>query len=102
MTAFVAGDMKLDMAKMVVPGAAPAVTTEVAAATTANLTVESSVTGADISVDGSFVGSTPSTVSVAVGQHTITVTKKGYADWSRTMNVSGSSVHLNADLDAKQ
>jgi hypothetical protein len=100
-TAFVAGDMKLDMAKMVVPGAAPAVATAVIAATTANLTVESSVTGADITVDGNFVGSTPSTVSVPVGQHTITVTKKGYVDWSRTMNVSGSSVHLNAELDAK-
>lgn len=100
-TAFVAGDMKLDMAKMVVPGAAPAVATAVIAATTANLTVESSVTGADITVDGNFVGSTPSTVSVPVGQHTITVTKKGYADWSRTMNVSGSSVHLSAELEAK-
>jgi hypothetical protein len=100
-TAFVAGDMKLDMAKMVVPGAAPAVVTAVVATTTANLTVESSVTGADITVDGNFVGSTPSTVSVAVGQHTIAVTKKGYADWSRTMNVSGSSVHLSAELEAK-
>jgi hypothetical protein len=46
------------------------------------------------------VGNTPSTVSVATGKHTITVKKKGYADWSRTMNVAGSAIHLNADLDA--
>ena len=101
-TAFVAGDMKLDMAKMVAPGSAPAMASpSTAAATMASLSVDSSVPGADISVDGNFVGSTPSTVSVAAGQHTITVTKKGYADWSRSMNVSGSAVHLSADLEAK-
>ncbi len=98
-TAFVAGDMKLDMAKMVAPGSMPG--TGVVEATTASLSVDSSVPGADIAVDGNFVGSTPSTVSVAAGKHTITVTKKGYADWSRTMSVSGSAVHLNADLEAK-
>ncbi len=104
-TAFVQGDMRLDMAKMVSPQmAAPGSTPAVAAsaeASTASLTVDSSVAGADIAVDGSFVGSTPSTVSVAAGQHTITVTKKGYADWSRSMNVSGSAVHLNAELEAQ-
>jgi hypothetical protein len=101
-TAFVAGDMKLDMTKMIVPGSAPAATaTAVLTVSTASLSVDSSVTGADIAVDGNFVGNTPSTVSVVVGQHTITVMKKGYADWSRTMNVSGSSVHLSAELEAK-
>ena len=101
-TAFVAGDMKLDMAKMVVPGSAPAINAVGAAeAATASLSVDASVSGADIAVDENFVGSTPSTVSVAAGKHTIMVTKKGYADWSRTMNVSGSAVHLNADLQAK-
>ena len=101
-TAFVAGDMKLDMAKMVVPGSAPAINAVGAVeAATASLSVDASVSGADIAVDGNFVGSTPSTVSVAAGKHTIMVTKKGYADWSRTMNVSGSAVHLNADLQAK-
>ena len=65
----------------------------------ASLTVESSVSGADIEVDGSFVGSTPSTVSVAPGQHTITVKKNGYTDWSRTMNVSGSAVRVSAEME---
>jgi hypothetical protein len=40
----------------------------------------------------------PSTLTVTPGQHTIAVKKKGYADWTRTMNVSGTSVHLSADL----
>lgn len=104
-TAFVEGDMRLDMAKFKSAGGGDGTT--VAAATSANaapamasLTVESLVSGADIEVDGNFVGNTPSTVSVTPGQHTITVKKKGYADWSRTMNVSGSSVHLSAELEA--
>jgi hypothetical protein len=67
----------------------------------ANLSVDSSVPGADIAVDGHFVGSTPSTVAVAAGEHTITVTKKGYADWSRSMDVAGSAVRLNAELETK-
>ena len=106
-TAFVAGDNKLDMAKFAPGGAA--VTTTVAgvaapsagAPQMASLAVESNVPGADIEVDGSFVGNTPSMLSVTPGQHTVTVKKKGYADWSRQMNVAGNSVHLNAELAVK-
>jgi len=82
----------------------PPVAAAVQAAVTpdmANLTIEASVPGADIEVDGEFMGNTPSTISIAPGKHTITVKKKGYADWSRTMNVSGSAVHLNAEMDLK-
>jgi hypothetical protein len=91
--------MRLDMAKMVLPGAVPAAAVD--AAPTATLTVEASVAGADILVDGNFVGSTPSTISMTPGQHTITVQKKGYADWSRSMNVAGNAVHLSAELEPK-
>lgn len=101
-TAFVQGDMKLDMAKMVLPGV-PTTASSAASqlASLSNLSVESNIPGADIEVDGAFVGSTPSTVTVAPGQHTISVKKKGYANWSRAMNVSGNAVRLNADLEAK-
>ena len=99
--AFVQGDMHLVMAHFAPSGDAVAAVPAVGVAPDmAALTVESSVPGADIEVDGNFVGSTPSTVSVAPGQHTITVKKKGYADWSRSMNVAGSGVHLSADLEA--
>ncbi len=50
----------------------------------------------------SFAGNTPSMLSVTPGQRTITVKKKDYADWTRTMNVSGTAVHLTADLSAAQ
>lgn len=99
-TAFVDGDMHLDMAKF---GAAPA---SLAGAPTAapvaqaSLTIESTPSGADIEVDGSFVGSTPSTINVSPGTHEVTVKKKGFVDWTRKMNVTGGSIHLNADLDA--
>jgi hypothetical protein len=97
-TAFVQGDMHLVMANFM-PKPAPGDVASPAAATAASLTIESSQPGADIEIDGNFVGSTPSTVSIPAGQHKITVKKKGYAEWVRTMNVSGSAVHLSADLD---
>ena len=102
-TAFVEGDMHLDMAKMVPAGTVVAPVGVVAAAvvTEASVAVDSSVAGADIEVDGNFVGSTPSTVSVLPGQHTFVVKKKGYADWSRSMMVSGNAAHLSAELEAK-
>lgn len=103
-TAFIAGDNKLDMAKFTPGGAPGAGATDAAApgvAQMASLSVDSSVAGADIEIDGSFVGSTPSTLSVAPGQHTVTVKKKGYEDWTRSMNVAGNSVHLSADLTSK-
>jgi hypothetical protein len=103
-TAFVQGDMHLDMAKMIPPtpvGASLAAAAAPVNPDVASLSVESNVAGADIEVDGAFVGSTPSTLTVTPGQHTIAVKKKGYADWSRTMNVAGTGVRLNAELEAK-
>lgn len=45
---------------------------------TAPLAVSSDPTGADIEVDGAFVGSTPSTISLALGQHEIRVSKRDH------------------------
>ena len=100
-TAYVNGDMKLDIAKfqpnapvqqagvVVSPGSM-----------SAKLQLESNPSGADIEVDGGFVGNTPSDVQVAEGDHTVTVKKTGFKDWERKMKVSGgSSVHLNAELE---
>ena len=100
-TAFVQGDTKLDMARLQGGSGAPATAALVPASATANtasLQIDSSVPGADIEIDGAFAGNTPSTLSVTPGQHTIAVKKKGYTDWTRTMNVSGTAVHLSADL----
>ena len=92
-TAFVDGDMHLNMAKF---GSAAE---ESAPGGQVSLAVDSTPAGADIEVDGNFVGSTPSSVPVSLGNHEITVRKKGYSTWSRRMNVTGGSVHLNAELE---
>lgn len=69
---------------------------------TANLNIESSVPDADIEIDGAFVGNTPSTVAVATGSHQIVVKKKGFTGWSRTLNVTGGTVNLSAELEQEQ
>ena len=98
-TAFVEGDMHLDMARFgVAPPVAAAPAQPVQAQ--ASLLVDSTPPGADIEVDGGFVGNTPSTIGVAQGAHEICVKKKGFSDWSRKLNVSGGNIHLNADLVA--
>lgn len=95
-TAFVEGDMHLDMAKF---ENAPLYPAAKAAPAQASLTIELTPVGADIAVDGGFVGNTPSTVNVALGAHEITVSKKGFVNWSRKLDVTGGSIHLNASLD---
>jgi hypothetical protein len=100
-TAYINGDMKLDIAKFQpnAPGQHTAVVVS-PSSTSAKLQLESNPSGADIEVDGGFVGNTPSDVQVAEGDHTVTVKKTGFKDWERKMKVSGgSSVHLNAELE---
>jgi hypothetical protein len=100
-TAYINGDMKLDLAKFQPASAAPAmVAAAVAAPTSGKLQLESDPAGADIEIDGSFVGNTPSDIEVAEGEHTIDVKKTGFKDWERKLKVSGgSNVHLNAALE---
>lgn len=103
-TAYVNGDMKLDLAKFQPP--APAGQGQASSApaqpnpASATLQIGSDPPGADIEVDGSFVGNAPSDVQVAEGDHTVTVKKAGFKDWERKLKVSaGSNVHLNAELE---
>jgi len=95
-TAFVEGDMHLNMGNFGVapPRVSPAPQAQ------ASIAIESTPSGADIEVDGSFVGNSHSTVNVATGTHEISVRKKGFADWSRKLNVTGGNIHLIADLDS--
>jgi len=100
-TAFVEGDMHLDMSKFGAPppASAPAEAAPATAPAQASITIESTPPGADIEIDGAFVGNTPSTVSVTPGSHQIAVKKKGFTDWTKTLIVTGGSVHLNAELE---
>ncbi|MGH9598911.1 MAG: PEGA domain-containing protein, partial [Terracidiphilus sp.] len=63
-----------------------------------SLIIASTPTDADIEIDGSLVGDTPSTVNVAPGSHEITVEKTGFTNWTRKLDVTGGSVHLDATL----
>jgi hypothetical protein len=126
-TAYVNGDMKLDMAKFQsaplppvtpeaasgnstpasapspsVPGPAPSSSTPPPAPASneqAHLQVSSTPDGADIEIDGSFVGNTPSTIGVTAGQHKISVKKSGFNPWERTIAISSGQVSVNAVLE---
>jgi hypothetical protein len=65
----------------------------------ASLAVESTPPGADIEIDGDFVGNTPSTITLTLGSHKVTIKKKGFADWTRKMNLTGGQVHVSAELE---
>jgi hypothetical protein len=97
--------MPLDMSKFggaptsFAPLAAPSAPSAAPSVDQASLIIDSTPPGADIEIDGAFVGNTPSTISVVPGSHQIAVKKKGFADWAKTLNVTGGNVHLNAELD---
>ena len=93
---------KVKAAAALAPPAAPAYAVSPLlppAAVQASLAVDSTPAGADIEIDGAFVGNTPSTITVAPGSHQVSVKKKGFAVWTRILNVSGGTVRLNAELD---
>lgn len=97
-TAFVDGDMTLDMARF-----EPQAGTEAVAAAPAQsqILVSANVPDCNIEVDGAFMGDTPSQLTLASGKHVISVSKTGYATWTRTLMVSGTSVHVDADMEAQ-
>ena len=100
-TAFVSGDVKLEMAKFAPVGLPGATGAAAAAPVMASLSIDASQPNAEITVDGAFAGNTPSTLSMTPGQHTIVVSKKGFSEWARVMNVSGTGAKVSADLEAK-
>jgi len=105
-TAYVSGDVTMDIAKFQQANLAThptLVASAPSASVNAKLHFESNPSSADIEIDGNFVGSTPSDVETAEGEHTIVVRKTGFKDWERKMKVSsGSSVNLTAELEKIQ
>jgi hypothetical protein len=106
-TAYINGDMKLDITKFQAATASPASPglsvgnhDQSVSAASARLQIDSTPPGADIEVDDSFVGNTPSDVQVAEGDHTVVVKKSGFKNWERKLKSSaGSSVHISAELE---
>lgn len=70
-----------------------------AAPVAARVSVASNPDGADIDIDGSFVGNTPSTIELAPGEHTVTVTKLGFKPWTRKAKISGGEIKMSAELE---
>ena len=81
----------------VMPVLAPAAVAA-APAQVAKVSVASVPDGADIEVDGSFVGNTPSTMELAPGEHTLTVSKTGFKTWQRKVKVAGGEIRINAEM----
>jgi len=98
-TAYINGDMPLEMAKFA-PQTSLAATQAQAPDVTAltQLTFISTPDGADVELDGAFVGSAPSTVAVANGDHTVRVSKQGYQPYEKKLRTSGGTISLRADL----
>jgi len=99
-TAFVDGDMHLEMAHFGVTPVVPSTPANGSSlAAQATLAIASSPAGADIELDGNFVGNTPSSVNLPSGSHQVVVRKKGFVDWIKTLNVTGGNISLNAELE---
>src|SRR5258708_21687262 len=66
----------------------------------AAVSLKSTPDGAEVSIDGKYAGSTPSTLQLATGEHTVSVTMPGFKTWQRSVTVSaGSSVTMSAVLE---
>lgn len=102
-TAYINGDLRLDIAKFQPMEAPPPTDTGVNRhdqIVSATLQIDSTPPGADIEVDGNFVGSTPSEVQVAEGDHLVVVRKSGFKNWERKLKATaGSSAHIGAELE---
>ena len=121
-TAYTNGDFKLDPekfkigaasaaaqqgagAQVVAPSspAAPAPETPSAAGplpAQSALAIVSNPPGADIELNAKFAGSTPSTLKVNPGTYKVVITKSGFKNWVREVDVgAGASISINAELE---
>ncbi len=95
-TAFVNGDLRLDLASF---GTAPSAETADDESRTA-LQISSTPDDAQVQIDGAAAGSTPLNGTVKAGKHEISIKKAGYSDWSKNLYVTGSTAHVEAVLEA--
>ena len=69
-----------------------------AQASTAQVEICSTPSGSDIELDGEFVGSTPSSVNLSLGEHTVKLSKNGYATWEKRITTISGRVRISPDL----
>jgi hypothetical protein len=65
---------------------------------TDQIEITSVPSGSDIELDGKFIGSTPSSVKLALGEHTIKLSRNGYATWERKITTISGNVRISPDL----
>ena len=65
---------------------------------TAEIEIASVPSGSDIELDGKFIGSTPSSVKLALGEHTIKLSRNGYATWERKITTISGNIRISPDL----
>jgi hypothetical protein len=102
-TAYVAGNVPLEQSKF--ESSAQLITisqSSPSSSTQTTISVSSAPSGADVEIDGKFIGNTPSSLTIAAGDHAIKVTKKGYKTWERSLTASGGVVNLSAELEEQK
>ena len=102
-TAYVNGDVHLDRTTFEKPAADQAQTAQPAAPKAPEqgiVSISSTPPGADVEIDGNFMGNTPSRLDLAVGDHTIKVTKTGFKPWERKIRISGGTVNIESALES--
>jgi PEGA domain len=97
LTAFIDGDMPLDLRKFL-PEQPHGQETSVKAA----LSIESMPGRAEIEIDGMLVGTTPAVIEVDAGRHTILVKKEGFAQWSTNIEAAVGKVTIKAELQKRE
>lgn len=93
LTAFIDGDMRLDLTKF---GTEQARSGEPSSKVA--LSIESTPDGAEIEIDGTPVGKAPLIIQVAPGIHRVAIRKKGFAEWNANVEVGNAAAHVNAVL----
>jgi PEGA domain-containing protein len=95
-TAFVNGDLRLDLASF---GPGPSAETTHNELKTA-LQITSNPNDAQVQIDGVAAGKTPLNVTVAPGKHVVSISKAGYSGWSKNLDLSTGKVIIEAVLRA--
>jgi len=62
------------------------------------LDISSAPPGAEIEIDGAFVGNTPSSIDVPPGVHKVSISKKGFVGWERTIKVLPGHASVSPEL----
>jgi hypothetical protein len=96
-TAYVQGDMHLDLSRFDPPPPLPV--PDPALAGTVPLAIDSHPGGAEIEVDGALAGSTPAMLHLVPGSHKVVLKKMGFTEWTQILDISEETLRVTAQLD---